>query len=356
MTRTAFFLAALVPALAAPAVRSQVDERYLPPYPGPGNTQLGVRVTNRDTGVQLTQVLPGRPAARAGLEAGDVIITVNGHQVGYVDGQLRDVADECARRADQFGRVRLLIRNGRSGQLLNAPLQLGQGGGGGGGGSAGSIAGTLTLQGGVGIGPASQVTVRLVELPRWNAPPVTVAQETFAFPGRRSIPYNLAYAPGVVQRNRQYTVEAEVTNFGTRLYAGQAGQRYSGASLPDRIDLVLQPAGGGGQPNDGPTIVAGWYRKYLGRNPDRQGMQAWIDLLNRGTPLPEIEAMLVSSTEMYERYEDNPWKWVIGLYENVLGRRPTQAEAQHWVTRLQQFGDNRLEVSREFLSSARRQG
>src|SRR3712207_4213995 len=74
----------------------------------PNSWRLGVAIENVDTGVVLTDIERGMPAERAGLEKGDVIVNVEGFQVGYVDGALYDLGDEIRKRVDQQGRVNFL--------------------------------------------------------------------------------------------------------------------------------------------------------------------------------------------------------------------------------------------------------
>jgi hypothetical protein len=73
--------------------------------------RLGARVQAGAQGMKIERVTPGSPAARLGLEAGDVILSVNGQPV-------RNQAD-YARLLDQGGgRVRLEILNGRDGKKV----------------------------------------------------------------------------------------------------------------------------------------------------------------------------------------------------------------------------------------------
>jgi hypothetical protein len=85
---------------------------------------LGVHAYNTESGVVVTRVLPGSGASEAGLEPRDVIVTVDGFQVGYVGGQLYALGDELQHRAGSRGRVRLLVQNWRDNQLVNLDATL----------------------------------------------------------------------------------------------------------------------------------------------------------------------------------------------------------------------------------------
>lgn len=86
--------------------------------------RLGVYAFNSPTGVVVHRVAPGSPAARAGLEPGDRILTVSGFQVGIVGNQIYYLGEELQRQADGRGRVLLLAQNVRNRRLLNLDVQL----------------------------------------------------------------------------------------------------------------------------------------------------------------------------------------------------------------------------------------
>src|SRR5690606_27079146 len=52
--------------------------------PAQGEWQLGVHADDTRTGMRITQVIRGSAAARAGLEAGDKILTVGTERVGLI--------------------------------------------------------------------------------------------------------------------------------------------------------------------------------------------------------------------------------------------------------------------------------
>ena len=55
---------------------ADVDLQWTPA--GPPRAMLGIRMENDPKGVRVTEVLPGTPAARAGLQPGDIILTGDG--------------------------------------------------------------------------------------------------------------------------------------------------------------------------------------------------------------------------------------------------------------------------------------
>jgi hypothetical protein len=90
----------------------------------PRRWQLGVHAYNTDNGVVITNVLPRSPAWQAGLERGDVIVTIDGFQIGYVDRRLYPLGEELQHRAGPRGRVLLLVQNVRNRRLVNIDVRL----------------------------------------------------------------------------------------------------------------------------------------------------------------------------------------------------------------------------------------
>jgi S1-C subfamily serine protease len=85
---------------------------------------LGVRVWYLDTGARVTQVFPNTPAWRIGLEPRDVIVSIDGYQIGHVNRRFYEISAELNARAGRRGWVRLLVQNWRNNQLVNVDVQL----------------------------------------------------------------------------------------------------------------------------------------------------------------------------------------------------------------------------------------
>jgi hypothetical protein len=95
------------------------------PIPGPGVApprRIGVMVApvavGGRPGLQVTEITPGSPAHRAGLEPGDLILEAN-------NVPTRTAPDLTAQIAHAGGKLRLLIRNVRSGQIQPLEVDLG---------------------------------------------------------------------------------------------------------------------------------------------------------------------------------------------------------------------------------------
>jgi membrane-associated protease RseP (regulator of RpoE activity) len=100
------------------------DDPWRPGPPRESSWWLGVYAYNTSTGVRVTRVVPDSPAWDAGLESGDRIVTVDGYQVGYVNGRLYSLGEELDRSAGPRGGVTLLVQNRRNGRLVNVEADL----------------------------------------------------------------------------------------------------------------------------------------------------------------------------------------------------------------------------------------
>ena len=125
---------AVAPQIPGAGTLGTADPRLVPGVGGrPGfdpddsPVLLGVSGTNTDAGVLVTGVVPGTPAARAGLERGDRVLTVAGMQVGYVNTptgrQVYPLGVELARRLGPTGEAVLLVQDHRTGQITTVGVR-----------------------------------------------------------------------------------------------------------------------------------------------------------------------------------------------------------------------------------------
>lgn len=330
-----------------------------------GTVQIGVRVANRDFGVEVTQVFPGSPASQMGLEVGDFIITVGGYQVGYVYGRLYDLSEECSRRVDGNGNVRLVIRQQRTGFLANLDVPVGmplpplppgplppqppQPGY-----DQNTIVGVVKTSVPFPIPPGSILNIRLIqEGPSGGAAAVVTEATLPQVPGF-PINYQLPFRPSQLTPNRRYFTDARLINGPNILAQTAAPVWFQGGNRP-RMDMVLVPQTAP-PPDQSPVgIITQWYRIYLGREPDPTGLNAQIAALQAGTPLGEIQISLLASSEFYDRCQNNPQIFVTQLYTLALNRQPSSRDVNYWVDRLRGVHKgNRTAMVREFMTVAAR--
>jgi uncharacterized lipoprotein YbaY len=314
----------VVPATGQPAATSEWQAvgaapatRYLPPAPvQPGNYVLGVQARNTPTGVELLAVQPGSAAARAGLEAGDLVLTVGGQQVGIVGDWLYDIGDEVARRVTG-DTVTLLVRNRRTGGLVTVPVRFGPA-------MARAITGQAMARQNLPVSRAAMLVVRLLDVtqPQWQD--VAVMQEQVPV-GRFPVTYRLNVPP--LHPGHRYVLVARVDDGGQTIMRVPASTPVTAFEGELRIDLVLDPV----QPGGGSTVrprdqIDRWIRAYLGRPPRPFEVEYWLADLQRGRSLTNVQAGILASTELFERQRRDPNLYVAEVHRLLTGRPPTPAE------------------------------
>lgn len=86
---------------------------------------LGVYASPAEVGYRVDGVQGGTPASRVGLEPGDVIVAVDGYQVGRVGLGFYPLGRELQRRGGVDLEVVLLVQDIRSRRLLNLDVSFG---------------------------------------------------------------------------------------------------------------------------------------------------------------------------------------------------------------------------------------
>jgi Ca2+-binding RTX toxin-like protein len=155
------------------------------------------------------------------------------------------------------------------------------------------------------------------------------------------------------------------SGFNDSLNGNTANNRLSGAA---GNDTLIGAAGAdtldGGAGNDvlvadgvvawtnNATAVQRLYNAAFKRAADDSGMASWTNLLDSGTPLANVAASFVNSTEFQQTYGAlNNTQYVTLLYQNVLGRTPDAAGLNSWVSQLNS-GASREQVLLGFSESA----
>ena len=103
------------------------------------------------------------------------------------------------------------------------------------------------------------------------------------------------------------------------------------AVLPARAQEPVPPPDYGG----GVALVSGWIHQFLGRAPNRQDI-ANGQAIDAGAQDPtDLLAGVVSCDEYYNRAGGDDSRYIQKLFRDVVGRQPSQREADYWVRRLQ---------------------
>lgn len=97
--------------------------RPMPRRPTAQRLTLGVYASPAEVGYRIDGVLRGTPAARVGLEPGDVIVTIDGYQIGQVGGGFYPLGRELQLRGGEDLEVVLVVQNVRNRRLINLDVE-----------------------------------------------------------------------------------------------------------------------------------------------------------------------------------------------------------------------------------------
>jgi hypothetical protein len=217
------------------------ETRVKPPDERPDRYRwtLGIAGDATDTGVVVREVRAGSAAERVGLERNDLIVTVDGYQVGRVGGREYPLDAELERRADGRGRVRLLVQNRRNNRLQNMDVQLDRTGGGGGSGSREqTVSGSVGLPDDNYLPHGSELRMRIVR--RKLLGTETVGERTISVCCRPPLRYQLNYDPRRVENNDTLELKAELWINGRRQYSESRTYRFRPSEMATRLDIELR--------------------------------------------------------------------------------------------------------------------
>lgn len=209
------------------------DARLRPPG-GRDEWQLGASVDSLDTGARVRQINRNSPAERAGLEVGDIIITVGGYQVGRVGGQTYTLEAELQRQADSNGRVRLLVQDKRSNRLTNVSAQLERGRQE----SETVIRGRAIVPDNARLPRDAQIHVRLVRKAILGER--IVVETTEPTRGASPVEFALRVDSGRVESDKEYELEVEITSQGRAIYVANGRYPVRFDRPPQRVDVRLR--------------------------------------------------------------------------------------------------------------------
>ena len=320
----------------------------------PRRWRLGLTGDNRQTGVLVRQVTNGSAAARARIEAGDLIVNVGGFQVGMVEGRLYDLAEEINRRADSNGYVTLLVQDHNSGQLAAVPVQLDP--------HATRLSGNLLYRERSPLPADAVVTVQIENVTR---PYFVVGNGTTQFrplPGS-TIPFEIAYDANYIVPQDTYQVRAFVTSGGRTILQTMQPQRVLTGGAPDQVQLVLTPVTGQG----GSVVSAGYpsynliderltsmYRKYLNRDPLPVELAALRLTPGIESRLESLPLDIMAGQEYFDAAGNNNTVWLERVFAQIVKRPPTTTELQQWLQRFAELRNSRTDLLRQLYSVAPR--
>jgi uncharacterized lipoprotein YbaY len=322
----------------------------------PSRWRLGVFSTDTGTGVQIVRLADGpSPARDAGLEPDDTIVTVAGHQVGYVGNVRNELGTEFNAHADADGYVLLLVHDNRSGNLINLPVRLES--------RFQRIQGTIGLQAGSRLPQDAEAHVALHEIVRQG---VVVPLVTTTVTDLRYIPVQFALDvdPSLIDPRRKYVVHADITSGNRTLYTTRNEYRVLGDGYPRTVDMRLYPTSTTGDTQYSGYAdnreqqleqIAAWFREYLNRDLRYNERQVWQSNIDRGVSMNDVQAQLLAHNEFYTQAQRNDRQYIENMYLAVLGRRPQPAEVDAWVRRLEAKNGLRQDIAREFLAQVSKQ-
>jgi hypothetical protein len=103
------------------------------------------------------------------------------------------------------------------------------------------------------------------------------------------------------------------------------------------------------------NLVIGAYQRYLKRLPEAAGLENWVGNMLAGRVTEErLEAGFIGSPEYITGNGGRGRGWIIGMYRDLLGRDPAEAEVQGWLQALAR-GVTEAEVAFGFAASRERQ-
>lgn len=344
------------PATDTPNARVRVQDpllNYLPPgqNPAPAENRWRLGVMSRDTeqGVRIHEIVRGSAAERAGLEVNDLIVNVQGYQVGIVNGTLFELAREFERNADQNGMVTMLVQDNRTKNLINLSVQLDS--------RFSRIQGTLGLNTGNTIPNDAKISIELQEIVRQGAPPLTIARQEIVNPRQYPVPFEIQYDPAQLSNRGQYVLSASVTKNGRHTFetiqsfpVNNQGQG-DGRPLALRLDAVRPNYDNVAMQIDDESRVATivrWFNEYLGRSPTDKELTAWLGTLDRGYTMRQVQLQLLGTDQLFNQCNRNKETYVKRVHELLVGAPPTQPELDYWLGRYDALGGIRRDLASEF--------
>jgi hypothetical protein len=83
-------------------------------------------------------------------------------------------------------------------------------------------------------------------------------------------------------------------------------------------------------------LLNAWYQQYFGRSADSGGLSFWLQQMRQGLTLEQVQTALLVSPEYHQRVLTEyaaytSGAFIRGLYDDVLGRTPSDGEVNFWM-------------------------
>ncbi len=343
------------PALGGTSNPTASSSTLAPTTTGVQNWKLGVYKRDLDVGTLVERIEPNSPAERAGLKKDDLIVTINGAQVGntptngYVDVGLQ------ASQSAINGRIVALIADGRTGELRNVTINLEP--------TTLPLTGTIRLSSLVTL-PNSYLTLTLKNLSR-PLYEVVGGKLSATVNGSGPFDFKMMLDPRSIQNGDRFQLQAQIedTRGVIQYYATQEidTNRLLSSTLPAQILNLetYQQWIARNNPNAGQVIQASYvnqmeslFQTILGRPPNAAERDGWSRFLQEGNTLNDMRIRLISHATFYDRVGNNPSSFVNQMILILAGRPATAEEVRQWTARLGQLQGYREMLVREYIQTA----
>jgi len=104
---------------------------------------------------------------------------------------------------------------------------------------AASVTGTVSYPGGGALPAGAELTVRLEDVSRADAPSVTIAERVIANPGQSPIRFEIGYDPADIDDRFDYSIQATITRGGALLFINDTVYGVLTRGYPNSVDMVL---------------------------------------------------------------------------------------------------------------------
>jgi hypothetical protein len=78
-------------------------------------------------------------------------------------------------------------------------------------------------------------------------------------------------------------------------------------------------------------IITEDYSGFLGRSPDPGAVDHWLADIQQGADRADVAARIVASDEYFQLHNGDNTDFIIGAYQDVLGRTPDDSEVAYWL-------------------------